>query len=78
MRMLGEELVKELKTNVVIENKAGGVIGTAEIARAKPDGYTIGSGQVGGGTPEEFGKFIQDERAKWAEVIKEASISVEQ
>lgn len=48
MRMLGEELAKELKANVVIENKAGagGVIGTAEIARAKPDGYTIGSGHL--------------------------------
>ena len=61
----------------VIENKAGGGIGTTEIARAKPDGYTIGSGQVGGGMPEEFDKFIQDERAKWAEVIKEVNISVE-
>ena len=47
------------------------------IALAKPDGYTIGSGQVGGGMPEEFDKFIQDERAKWAEVIKEVNISVE-
>lgn len=48
MRMLGEELAKELKANVVIENKAGagGVIGTADIARAKPDGYTIGSGHL--------------------------------
>lgn len=27
--------------------------------------------------PEEFDKFIQDERAKWAEVIKEVNISVE-
>lgn len=47
-------------------------------ARAKPDGYTIGSGQVGGGMPEEFDKLIQDERAKWAEVIKEVNISFEE
>lgn len=48
MRMLGDELGKELGTTVVVENKAGagGVIGTADIARAKPDGYTIGSGHL--------------------------------
>ncbi|WP_237173340.1 Bug family tripartite tricarboxylate transporter substrate binding protein [Paracandidimonas lactea] len=48
MRMLGEELAKELNAKVVVENKAGagGVIGTADISRAKPDGYTIGSGNL--------------------------------
>lgn len=48
IRMLGQELAKELNANVVIENKpgAGGVIGTSEIARAKPDGYTLGSGNL--------------------------------
>ncbi|MCX5589954.1 Bug family tripartite tricarboxylate transporter substrate binding protein [Alcaligenes endophyticus] len=48
MRMLGQELAKELGTTVIVENKAGagGVIGTSEIARAKPDGYTIGTGNL--------------------------------
>jgi len=48
MRMLGEELGKELGTTIVVENKAGagGVIGTGDLARAKPDGYTIGSGHL--------------------------------
>ncbi len=48
MRLLARELADELKTSVVVENKAGagGVIGTAFIAKSKPDGYTIGSGNL--------------------------------
>ena len=48
MRMLAKEVGEELNTNIVVENKAGagGVIGTAHIAKAKPDGYTIGSGNL--------------------------------
>jgi len=48
VRMLGQELAKELNATVVVENKAGagGVIGTAEIARSQPDGYTIGTGNL--------------------------------
>jgi tripartite-type tricarboxylate transporter receptor subunit TctC len=48
MRLLARELGDELNTTVVVENKAGagGVIGTAYIIKAKPDGYTIGSGNL--------------------------------
>jgi tripartite-type tricarboxylate transporter receptor subunit TctC len=48
MRLLARELADELKTTVVVENKAGagGVIGTAFLAKSKPDGYTIGSGNL--------------------------------
>ncbi|HEY9280177.1 MAG TPA: tripartite tricarboxylate transporter substrate binding protein [Eoetvoesiella sp.] len=48
MRLLARELGEELKTTVVVENKAGagGVIGTAYIAKAKPNGYIIGSGHL--------------------------------
>ncbi|HPU52964.1 MAG TPA: tripartite tricarboxylate transporter substrate-binding protein, partial [Burkholderiaceae bacterium] len=42
-RAIGPRLAQELGQPVVIENKGGasGTIGTAEVARAKPDGYTL-------------------------------------
>ena len=43
-RILGSIAEKELKQPIVIVNRvgAGGQLGTTELARAKPDGYTIG------------------------------------
>lgn len=43
-RLLGQQLGTQLGQSVVIENKPGasGSIGAMAIARAKPDGYTIG------------------------------------
>ncbi len=42
-RVLGEGLAKDLGQSFQIENKPGatGVIGTTEVARAKPDGHTL-------------------------------------
>ncbi len=42
-RTLGESMGKQLNTSVIVENRAGagGNIGAASVARAKPDGYTI-------------------------------------
>ena len=42
-RLIAEPLSKKLGTNVVVENRAGasGNIGSAQVARAKPDGYTL-------------------------------------
>lgn len=43
MRTMGEDLRQILGTSIVIENKAGanGQIAMEEVARAKPDGYTL-------------------------------------
>lgn len=48
-RLVGNELAKSLGQPFVVENKAGagGTIATAEVARAAPDGYTIGFASQG-------------------------------
>ena len=48
-RFTAQELARALGQPVVVENKvgAGGMIGTRELARAAPDGYTIGFASQG-------------------------------
>ncbi len=47
-RVVGEKLGLALGQTIVVENKAGqgGSAGAAELARAAPDGYTIGGGTI--------------------------------
>lgn len=43
-RLVADQLIKQLKQQVFVENRPGaaGVIGTQQLARSTPDGYTIG------------------------------------
>ncbi len=47
-RMVAVGLTKSLGQPVVVDNKAGqgGSVGSAELAKAKPDGYTLGGGTI--------------------------------
>jgi tripartite-type tricarboxylate transporter receptor subunit TctC len=48
MRLMTNEMSKQLGVAILVDNKPGAsfTIGTAEIARAAPDGYTIGYGNI--------------------------------
>ncbi|MPT27612.1 MAG: tripartite tricarboxylate transporter substrate binding protein, partial [Achromobacter sp.] len=48
VRLLARKLGESLGQPIVVENKAGagGVVGTNLIAKAAPDGYTIGFGAI--------------------------------
>ncbi|MFC7738998.1 Bug family tripartite tricarboxylate transporter substrate binding protein [Roseomonas sp. GCM10028921] len=48
-RIMAQALSEELKSSVVVENRsgAGGVVGTDAVAKAQPDGYTLGFSSTG-------------------------------
>lgn len=48
-RNLGQSMTRTLKQQIVVENRvgAGGTIGAAHVAKAKPDGYTILLAHIG-------------------------------
>lgn len=62
-RLFGEQLKNQLGQSFVVENKAGafGIIGIEEMARSKPDGYTLFVGNVSTNaiTPVLFQKKFQ-------------------
>lgn len=56
-RMVGQKMATALGAPVIIENKpgAGGTIGAAYVARARPDGYTV---LLGGSATQVFGPAL--------------------
>ncbi len=48
-RVIGERMSRTLGQQIVVENRpgAGGTIATRQIAKAAPDGYTLGMGNTG-------------------------------
>jgi len=48
-RIMGERMAKALGQQVIVENVtgAGGSIAVNKVARAAPDGYTVGIGHIG-------------------------------
>ncbi|MBN9428893.1 MAG: tripartite tricarboxylate transporter substrate binding protein [Burkholderiales bacterium] len=76
-RMLAPDLSANLGQNVVVDNKpgAGGSIGTAAIARARNDGYTIGiSGSATFGVnPNLYTNLPYDARKDFTPLVKLAS-----
>ena len=55
-RLLAQEMARSLGVAIVIDNRAGasGSVGTEAIAKAAPDGYTIGYGNIGTLTTNRF------------------------
>lgn len=63
-RLIAEFAGRELGQSIVVENKAGagGAIGTEQVARATPDGYTIGMATMSthGSNPSVYSKLRYD------------------
>jgi tripartite-type tricarboxylate transporter receptor subunit TctC len=71
-RVAAEKMSKSLGVQVVIENRggAGGSIATRQIARAEPDGYTLGLGGTGtlAINPTLYGNVGYDPRKDFAPI----------
>lgn len=77
-RALGEQLSSELNVPVVIENKAGaaGGIAAADVAKSKPDGYTVFIATVSshGMNPALYSKLNYDPLGDFVPISMVASI----
>jgi tripartite-type tricarboxylate transporter receptor subunit TctC len=92
-RIIAEKLSVRLGQPVVVDNKPGAatVLGTAEAAKAPPDGYTflvtimssiaerlIAMGQLPiGNTPGEFAENYRRDFPRWEALIKASGAKVE-
>lgn len=70
-RVLAQSLEKSLGQQVIVKNAAGagGTIGSAEVARAKPDGYTLLSHHIGMATAPTLFKELPFDTLKDFEPI---------
>ncbi len=77
-RLVAQRLTGVLGQSVVVENRggAGGTIGAAEIARAAPDGYTLGVGTVStcGTAPNTYPKLAYDPRKDYQPISNVAAV----
>jgi tripartite-type tricarboxylate transporter receptor subunit TctC len=77
-RLIAARLVQPLGQSVVVENRggAGGTIGGAEIARAAPDGYTLGIGSVStcGTAPSTYPRLPYDPRRDYQAITNVAAV----
>jgi tripartite-type tricarboxylate transporter receptor subunit TctC len=77
-RLIAQALTGAMGQSFVVENRGGGggTIGAAEIARANPDGYTIGMGTVStlGTAPVTFKKLAYDPVKDYAPIVQVAAV----
>jgi tripartite-type tricarboxylate transporter receptor subunit TctC len=77
-RLIAQALTGALGQSFVVENRGGGggSIGAGEIARATPDGYTIGMGTVStlGTAPVTFKRLAYDPIRDYAHIVQVAAV----